>query len=100
MAGRKRGEVGSSASAGERLLRAGKRLFAQHGYDAASTAAVARAAGSSESQLVKHFGGKQGLLAAIFTDGWLGVTAQLDAALQYADSPAAKLGVVAQTVLT
>jgi len=31
---------------------------------------IAREALTSESQLVKHFGGKEGLLEAIFDDGW------------------------------
>jgi AcrR family transcriptional regulator len=32
--------------------------------------AIARAAGTSESQLMKHFGSKEGLLEAIFEQGW------------------------------
>jgi Bacterial regulatory proteins, tetR family len=39
----------------ERLLAAGRKLFAQHGYEQASTAAIAREAGTSESQLVRYF---------------------------------------------
>src|SRR5687767_8778602 len=35
-----------------------------------STAAIAREAGSSESQLIRYFGGKAGLLEAIFNDSW------------------------------
>jgi TetR/AcrR family fatty acid metabolism transcriptional regulator len=54
-----------------RLLAAGKELFAREGYEQASTAAIARAAGSSESQLVRYFGGKAGLLEAIFNESWL-----------------------------
>jgi TetR/AcrR family transcriptional regulator, fatty acid metabolism regulator protein len=53
-----------------RLLNAGKTLFARNGYEQTSTAAIARDAGSSESQLIRYFGGKAGLLEAIFNDSW------------------------------
>ena len=56
-----------------RLLNAGKMLFARHGYEQTSTAAIAREAGSSESQLIRYFGGKAGLLEAIFNDSWSGL---------------------------
>jgi len=45
-------------------------LFSRNGYESTSTAAIAREAGSSESQLIRYFGGKAGLLEAIFNDGW------------------------------
>jgi AcrR family transcriptional regulator len=48
----------------------GKRLFALNGYENTSTVAIAREAGTSESQLMKHFGSKQGLLVSIFDRGW------------------------------
>lgn len=67
-----------------RLLNAGKTLFAKNGYEQTSTAAIAREAGSSESQLIRYFGGKAGLLEAIFNEAWAGlneiVPAQIDAA--------------------
>ena len=53
-----------------RLLNAGKSLFAKNGYEHTSTAAIAREAGSSESQLIRYFGGKAGLLEAIFNESW------------------------------
>lgn len=56
-----------------RLLNAGKTLFARNGYEQTSTAAIARAAGSSESQLIRYFGGKAGLLEAIFDESWSGL---------------------------
>jgi AcrR family transcriptional regulator len=52
-------------------LAAGHKLFAQHGYEQASTAAIAREAGTSESQLVRYFKSKAGLLEAVFNDCWL-----------------------------
>jgi AcrR family transcriptional regulator len=53
-----------------RLLFAGKTLFARNGYEQTSTAAIAREAGTSESQLVRYFGGKSGLLEAVFDETW------------------------------
>lgn len=53
-----------------RLLISAKVLFARSGYENVSTAAIAREAGTSESQLVKNFGSKDGLLDAILNDGW------------------------------
>src|SRR5215468_5282063 len=57
-------------SSHDRILRAAKQLFAQNGYENTSTVAIARMAGTSESQLMKHFGSKEGLLEAIFDQGW------------------------------
>jgi AcrR family transcriptional regulator len=48
-------------------------LFAKHGYEQTSTSAIAREAGSSESQLIRYFGGKAGLLEAIFNESWTGL---------------------------
>jgi AcrR family transcriptional regulator len=56
-----------------RLLNAGKSLFARNGYEQTSTAAIARESGSSESQLIRYFGGKAGLLEAVFNDAWTGL---------------------------
>jgi AcrR family transcriptional regulator len=56
-----------------RLLNAGKTLFARNGYEQTSTAAIARESGSSESQLIRYFGGKAGLLEAIFNEAWSGL---------------------------
>src|ERR1700754_3021238 len=61
-----------------RLLNAGKMLFAKSGYENTSTAAIAREAGSSESQLIRYFGGKAGLLEAIFNDSWTALNAVVD----------------------
>src|SRR5437899_9739513 len=59
-----------AASSHDRILAAAKHLFAQKGYENTATVAIARAAGTSESQLMKHFGSKEGLLEAIFEQGW------------------------------
>jgi len=57
-------------SSHDRILQAAKRLFATRGYENTSTVNIARMAGTSESQLMKHFGSKEGLLEAIFEQGW------------------------------
>jgi len=59
-----------ATSSRERILLAAKHLFARNGYENTSTVAIAREAGTSESQLMKHFGSKQGLLSAILDRGW------------------------------
>ena len=64
-------------SSHDRILRAAKRLFAQKGYENTSTVAIAREAGTSESQLMKHFGSKQGLLVAIFDRGWASMSERI-----------------------
>lgn len=59
-----------TGSSHDRILKAAKHLFAERGYENTSTVAIARLAGTSESQLMKHFGSKEGLLEAIFEQGW------------------------------
>ena len=59
-------------SSRDRLLTAGKTLFAERGYEATTTAAIAKAAGTSHSQLVKHFKDKQGNIV-----GWIDNLGQL-----------------------
>ncbi len=60
----------ASLSSHDRILQAAKQLFAERGYENSSTVNIARLAGTSESQLMKHFGSKEGLLEAIFESGW------------------------------
>ena len=47
------------------LLAAGVQVFAERGYDAATTREVAQAAGVNEQLIQRYFGGKAGLLLAI-----------------------------------
>lgn len=63
-------ETESTRRSRSRLLAAGKTLFARLGYEQTSTSAIAREAGTSESQLARYFGGKSGLLEAIFDESW------------------------------
>ena len=74
-----------TVSSHDRILAAAKRLFAKDGYEATSTMAIARLAGTSESQMMKHFGSKEGLLEAILDDGWKSMNAPLS---EIADIPA------------
>jgi AcrR family transcriptional regulator len=62
-----------------RLVAAAKHLFSRRGYEAASTAAIAKQAKTSESQLMRLFGGKSGLLDAIFNDTWLILNGEINA---------------------
>ncbi len=71
-------------SSRNRILVTAKTLFASLGYDNTSTAVIARNAGTSESQLMKHFGGKAGLLETMFTEGWERINDQLEACFQSA----------------
>ena len=83
-----------------RILQAAKKLFASRGYEHSSTSAIARGAGTSESQLMKHFGSKAGLLEGIFNEGWTQITEESRSACQNVATPAEKLLAIAGCVLT
>jgi AcrR family transcriptional regulator len=87
------------ASAHERLLEAAKELFAALGYENVSTSAVARRAGTSESQLIKHFGSKEGLLQAVFDKGWEALDWRVKLAWRGATSPLEKFVALASTLI-
>src|SRR5882724_8372650 len=91
-------KTSSAVSARERMLTAGKHLSAKDGYDFTSTVAVARAAGTSESQLMKHFGSKEGLLEAIFNAGWEEMSYTFSAIHQL-QAPTEKLEVMLELIL-
>lgn len=91
--------VASRTGTRERILRASKSLFAARGYEHASTSSIAREAGTSESQLVKHFGGKAGLLEAIFADTWSRITAEARLATRDIVSPREKITALSSLVL-
>jgi AcrR family transcriptional regulator len=48
------------------LVGAGRRLFAERGYEAVSAEQIVRAAGVTRGALYHHFGGKVGLLDAVY----------------------------------
>jgi len=79
-----------TVSSRDRILMAAKRLFAHNGYENTSTVAIARDAGTSESQLMKHFGSKRGLLGVILDRGWAVIAARVQM-LPDGDSPVDRL---------
>lgn len=83
----------------ERLLGAAKALFAERGYEATSTSVICRLAGTSESQLVKHFGSKQGILEAIFEYTWEQINPALRLATESIPSARDKFKLVVEMVL-
>jgi AcrR family transcriptional regulator len=85
-------------SSRDRILIAGKQLFARNGFENTSTVTIAREAGTSESQLMKHFGSKQGLLTAIFERGWESINERVRAAA-HNDAPTARLFGVLEAVV-
>lgn len=74
----------------DRLLEAGKKLMARDGYERTSTSAIVRQAGTSESQLMRYFGGKAGLLKAIFERDWTRLNVDLQGLM--GDKPDARSG--------
>jgi AcrR family transcriptional regulator len=83
-------ELSPDTSSRDRLIGVAKHLFSTSGYENTTTVAIAREARTSESQLVKHFGSKEGLLEAIFEDGWAKLRMQM-ASLQTITSPRKQL---------
>ena len=54
-----------SANARVPIIRSALRVFGEHGIDTTSLREVAKAAGVSPALIVHHFGGKEGLVAAV-----------------------------------
>lgn len=90
----------AAPSSRDRILKSAKSLFAGRGYENTSTVAVARQAGTSESQLMKHFGNKEGLLESIFEEAWQRVNAAAQPVVASAASPAEKLNALVSLMLT
>lgn len=82
-----------------RLLSAGMTLFARLGFENTSTAAIAQEAETSESQLVRYFGSKAGLLEAIFNEAWKPLNAGVHDLLADAGSGRAAVAGVLAAVL-
>ena len=73
-------------SSRSRFIAAARELFLKHGYDGTSTAQIAREAGSAETQMVRLFGGKAGLLEAVFNESWRPLNEKLQAIVSNAQS--------------
>jgi AcrR family transcriptional regulator len=84
-------ETPTELSSHDRILQSARALFATAGYENATTSAIARRAGTSESQLIKHFGSKEGLLEAIFEQAWRQMEQGLRVALEGSDVPLDRL---------
>jgi len=96
----RRKQTAIPVSSRDRIRDSAKALFAQRGYEGSSTAEICRRAGTSESQLVKHFTNKQGLLEAIFQDGWEQMTGAIQLTIERIPSPADKLRTIVDIVIT
>jgi len=86
-------------SSHDRLREAAKDLFADRGYETTSTAEVCRLAGTSQSQLIKHFTNKQGVLEAIFEHAWEQINPAVRLATENIASPREKLRVLIDMAL-
>ncbi len=87
------------ASSRDRLREAAKTLFAEGGYEGTTTAAICRLAGTSQSQLIKHFIDKQGVLEAIFEYTWEQINPAVLLATESITSPREKLRILIEMVL-
>jgi len=86
-------------SSHDRLREAAKGLFAESGFEDATTAAICRLAGTSQSQLIKHFTNKQGVLEAIFEHAWEQINPAVRLATENIASTREKLRVLIDMVL-
>ncbi|HLG75243.1 MAG TPA: TetR/AcrR family transcriptional regulator [Ktedonobacteraceae bacterium] len=66
----------------EDILNVAARLLAENGVEATSTRAICEAAGVTQPTLYHYFGDKEGLLAAVVTDGFERFLAQKRLSLQ------------------
>ncbi len=88
------------ASSRDRIREGAKALFAERGYEATTTAAICRLAGTSQSQLIKHFTNKQGVLEAIFEYAWEQLNPAVRLAIERIPSPTHKLKTVVDMALS
>jgi AcrR family transcriptional regulator len=98
VAGRQ-GDAAIELSSHDRILQAGRELFAGDGYENTTTSAIARKAGTSESQLIKHFGSKEGLLEAIYDQAWSRMSQGLRRVQEAPGSPADKLRALTELMI-
>jgi AcrR family transcriptional regulator len=87
------------ASSRDRLREAAKILFAERGFEATTTAAICRLVGTSQSQLIKHFTDKQGILEAVFEHTWEQINPAVRLATESIASPWDKLKILTDMIL-
>lgn len=74
-----------------RLRAAARRLFAQRGYEATSISDIIRAAGTSHSQFLKYYSGKEELRREIVEEQWAELTRAVVLAMTSLPSASGKL---------
>src|SRR5581483_10260158 len=74
-----------------RLRAAARTLFAQRGYEATSISDIIRAAGTSHSQFLKYYSGKEDLRREIIEEQWSELTKAVVLAMTSLPSPSGKL---------
>ncbi len=78
-------------SSEERLLDAAKSLFAEQGYEATTVSQITKAAGTSYSQFLKYFSGKEELRAQILDHLWSQLNSAIVLAITSAPSGSERL---------
>ncbi|GEM_PF-630359 len=78
-------------SSQSRLRAAARTLFAQRGYEATSISDITRAAGTSHSQFLKYYSGKEELRREIIEEQWAELTKAVVLAMTSLPSPSGKL---------
>ncbi len=73
------------------LLQAASELMVEVGFDAMTTAALARRAGLAEGTLYRHFTGKEAITEAVFEEAWKSNLREIEAALPPLAEPEARL---------
>lgn len=81
----------SGLSTRDTLMRAAAELMSEVGYDAMTTAAVAKRAGVAEGTIYRHFASKEALAEAVFKGVWDAMCAAVEAALPPRDQPEERL---------
>lgn len=87
-------------SSHDRILQSARTLFASQGYESTTTSAIARMAGTSESQLIKHFGSKEGLLEAIFEASWQRIGRTINPLVEQGASPLDRLKALTEMMIS
>jgi AcrR family transcriptional regulator len=75
----------------EQLMEVATRLFAERGYDATTTAAIAEAAGITEPVLYRHFENKKDMFKAILCDATQKMIAYWKTAIEGISDPAEQI---------
>ena len=92
----------ASARSGQRiqdLLRVGREVFAEKGYERATTAEIAQRLGISEATVFTYFSGKRELCVRVLGDWYDEIIAAMQAALPRESGVRAQLGVFIETHL-